>query len=102
MNGDTGDVACDHYTLYEEDIQIMKVRGKEAMGITTGNRLRGPAADVALRGQLRFVVEKVNSFQCTAGNELLQSRVFLVLLVSFCAPTIQYRSMQLFAFHSSS
>lgn len=26
VNGDTGDVACDHYSLYEEDIKIMKVR----------------------------------------------------------------------------
>lgn len=26
VNGDTGDVACDHYSLYEEDVKIMKVR----------------------------------------------------------------------------
>lgn len=24
-NGDTGDLACDHYSLFEQDIQIMKV-----------------------------------------------------------------------------
>lgn len=26
LNGDTGDVACDHYSLYEKDVQMMKVR----------------------------------------------------------------------------
>ncbi len=26
MNGDNGDVACDHFSLYEEDVKIMKVR----------------------------------------------------------------------------
>lgn len=25
VNNDSGDIACDHYTLYEEDVQIMKV-----------------------------------------------------------------------------
>lgn len=26
VNGDNGDVACDHFSLYEEDVKIMKVR----------------------------------------------------------------------------
>lgn len=25
VNNDSGDIACDHYSLYEEDVQIMKV-----------------------------------------------------------------------------
>lgn len=25
VNNDSGDIACDHYILYEEDVQIMKV-----------------------------------------------------------------------------
>lgn len=26
VNNDSGDIACDHFSLYEEDVQIMKVR----------------------------------------------------------------------------
>lgn len=25
INDDSGDIACDHYSLYEDDVQIMKV-----------------------------------------------------------------------------
>ncbi len=30
MNGDTGDVACDHYHLYRQDIQLMKELGLQS------------------------------------------------------------------------
>mgnify|MGYP001434249263 CR=1 FL=1 len=29
-NGDTGDVACDHYRRYREDVQLMKALGLDS------------------------------------------------------------------------
>lgn len=74
VNGDNGDVACDHYSLYEEDVKIMKV-WHPWLPRRRGNKAGHQVLNSLAYGQLCFV------FESLVFPEGQQSHVFWFPLV---------------------
>lgn len=63
-NGDTGDVACDHYHRYEEDLDLLAALARE-VATAPGRRIPGSADPVAMT--IRAVLGQQISTRAAAG-----------------------------------